>query len=62
MAEILLKDFLLTLKKFGKQSERYNMFADFCELDELLDPDFESSNINTIGINKLKFKKVYMST
>lgn len=38
------------------------MFADFCELDELLDPDFESSNINTIGINKIKFRKIYMST
>lgn len=47
-----MKDFLLTLKKYGKQSERFIMFSDFCELDELLDPEFESGNINSLGINK----------
>ena len=38
-AESLLKDFLLSLKKYGKINERFKIFCDLCDFEDFIDPD-----------------------
>ena len=56
----MMKDFLITLKKFGKLSNRYRIFVEFSQLEELIDPEDDSGLINTLGISRIKFKKLFL--
>ncbi|KAL4504065.1 hypothetical protein ABPG72_022695 [Tetrahymena utriculariae] len=70
VAESLMKDYLISLKKYGKQNERFKIFCEVCGLDELLEQDQDNTSYlynNTayavqIGINRQRFKKTYMRT
>jgi hypothetical protein len=39
IAEILVKDFLFSMKKFGKLHERFRLYCEFSSLDELIESE-----------------------
>ena len=62
ISEILLQDFILALKKYCKLSYRYQLFVDYCQLNELLDPENIDISDNYYAISKNRFKKLYFQT
>jgi hypothetical protein len=62
IAEALLKDFLLCLKQYANLSERFRIFAEFCDLEDLIELDHDANAINSLGLNRIKFRRQYMQT
>ncbi|KAL4473761.1 hypothetical protein ABPG74_022625 [Tetrahymena malaccensis] len=44
MNNIFIQDYLISLKKYGKQNERFKIFCEVCGLDELLEQDQDNTS------------------
>lgn len=62
IAEIFLKDFMISLKKYGRLSDRFRVFLECANLEELIDVEEDQNSTNVVGISKIKFRKIYMCT
>jgi hypothetical protein len=62
MSENIFKDFMSTLKFYQKSSFRFSIFVELCGLEELFEPESGSFQVNSLGINRANFRKIFMET
>ena len=62
IAEAVFIDFIFTLKNCYTNSLRYQLFVELCELEDLLKLESASIQINSLGINRANFRKIFMGT